>query len=175
MRLFALALVTFGLNFAACDKKTETPEVPAAAATPAGDKPADPAAAPAAAEPAGAAEKPAEPAAAAADPVPAPAEPAPAAADPAAAAAPAAVAPAAELGITACDKYIKHAQGCIGQAPEATRAAQQQAFEQVVTAWKTQIAAQGDVVKPALEQGCASAYESAKQTMGSMCPGFTWE
>jgi hypothetical protein len=173
MRLFALALVSFGLNLAACDKKDAPPAEPQAAAATTGDKPAE--AKPA--DPAGNADKPAE--AKPADPAAAPAA---AAADPAAAApaaaAPAAAAPAAApetLGVASCDKYIKNALACIGQAPEANRAAQQQMFDGVVNAWKTQISAQGDAVKPALEQGCAAAYDGAKTSMATMCPGHTWE
>ena len=163
MRLFSIALVSFGLTFVACDKKETAPE---AAAPTEGAVPVVEGAV--AADPAGNAEKPAEPAVVAE--VAVVAEPA---AEPVAAVEP--VAALAEVGIASCDKYIKAAQGCLDKAPAESRAAQQQAFATVVDAWRTQLTAQGDAVKPALDTGCTQAYETAKTAWASMCPDFAWE
>jgi hypothetical protein len=124
-------------------------------------------------------------------PAPAEAEVAPAA-DAAAPAQPEVTAPAAQvppettpapadvtpafpaLGLAACDRYIRAAEGCLGRVPDSQRATQRAAFDKLVASWKRQLETQGAAVEPALELGCKAAFEQARESFGTLCPDYVW-
>jgi hypothetical protein len=72
-------------------------------------------------------------------------------------------------GAPACDKYMATMAKCFASLPAAARGPAEDAMKQTSDAWKEV----SD--KVALEVACKSAWDSAKQAMGSMCPGVIWE
>jgi hypothetical protein len=78
------------------------------------------------------------------------------------------------LGLAACDRYIRAAEGCLGRAPESHRAAQRAAFEKLVGSWQRQLKSQGSAVEPDLELGCKAAFEQARESFGTLCPDYVW-
>jgi hypothetical protein len=67
-----------------------------------------------------------------------------------------------KIGIAECDEYIEKYGACIdAKAPEATKAAMQDAFKKTVDTWKQAAAGPG---KDALAQGCKAALDAVKKT-----------
>jgi hypothetical protein len=67
-----------------------------------------------------------------------------------------------KVGIPECDEYIEKYGACIeAKAPEATKAAMQDAFKKTVDTWKQAAAGPG---KDALAQGCKAALDAVKKT-----------
>ncbi len=173
---------------AACEKPAPPAEAPSVAAVP------TPVTAPASADPTEARRPRAAPEPAAptlkgteASPSPAPApipageatialaEPAPPpAAEAAGGAAPVAMPAFPTIGLAACDRYIRAAEGCLGRVPETQRLTQRAAFEKLVGSWQRQLEAQGAAVEPALELGCKAAFEQARESFGTLCPDYVW-
>jgi hypothetical protein len=87
-----------------------------------------------------------------------------------------AVAPPAfpTLGLAACDRYIRAAEGCLGRVPDSQRMTQRAAFEKLVASWQRQLQTQGAAVEPALELGCKAAFEQARESFGTLCPDYVW-
>lgn len=67
-----------------------------------------------------------------------------------------------EVGVEACDVYVRDYVACIEKAPEAEREAQRRAVFENVTAWK-QMAAGGPSAQKGLETACRIAREQAKR------------
>jgi hypothetical protein len=78
------------------------------------------------------------------------------------------------IGLAACDRYIRAAEGCLGRVPETQRLTQRAAFEKLVGSWQRQLEAQGAAVEPALELGCKAAFEQARESFGTLCPDYVW-
>jgi hypothetical protein len=82
-----------------------------------------------------------------------------------------AAAPGEKIGVAECDEYIQKVEACVsGKVPEAARATYKSSLDTMRTTWKK--AAETPQGKAALAQGCKTALEQAKTTMGSF--GCSW-
>ncbi len=72
-----------------------------------------------------------------------------------------------EIGIPACDAYLKNYDACISaKMPKEAQEQSKASMKQMHDAWKGM--AGNANTKPALQQACEQATAAAKQSMGAM-------
>ena len=83
----------------------------------------------------------------------------------------AAAAPGEKIGVAECDEYIQKVEACLtSKVPENMRGTYKSSLDTMRTTWKK--AAETPQGKAALAQGCKTALEQAKTSMGSF--GCSW-
>ena len=82
-----------------------------------------------------------------------------------------AAAPGEKIGVAECDEYITKVEACLtSKVPENMRGTYKSSLDTMRTTWKK--AAETSQGKAALAQGCKTALEQAKASMGSY--GCSW-